>query len=212
VYEQRSKNLKQAILSFILLMVFICLFLFNRLDEILYDPLMTPEMWLDSQPWLEIGIILSKPTSTILVYSLGIVAIVTGLYFLRNRKEQESRFWWGIGLFLWGAGALFAGTSYQAFSYEIKCAGRESCLWTSWWEVIYLMLSVGSVNAMMMAQAFSCNVGKWRKAMIIYAGMNTLLYVTIALAGALIPVERSHFQEMISLSMSVTCLNTAKRM
>jgi len=41
----------------------------------------------------------------------------------------------------------------------------------------------------MMAQAFSCNVGKWRKAMIIYAGMNTLLYVTIALAGALIPVQ-----------------------
>ena len=142
----------------------------GRLDSIPYHPLQTPETWLTIQPFVTIrlgsgDIILVQPSSTVLVYLLGIVAIGAGLYFWRIRGKHRSRTWWGLALLLWGLGALFAGTSYQAFSYEIKCAGREFCAWTSWWEVLYLMLSVGSVDAMMVAEAYSCTVGKWRKVM-----------------------------------------------
>jgi hypothetical protein len=134
-------------------------------------------------------IILVQPSSTVIVYFLGILTIGAGLYFLRIRADHRSRLWWGIALLLWGAGALFAGTSYQAFSYQIKCAGREYCIWTSWWEVVYLVLSVASVDAMMMATAYCCTVRSWRKVLSVYALVNAALYVTIVLTGAIVPVK-----------------------
>ena len=113
----------------------------GRLDSIPYQPKQTPDAWLTIQPYanLRVGsedIILVQPSSTVLVYLLGIVATGAGLCFWRIRGKHRSRAWWDLALLLWGLGALFAGTSCQAFSYEINCAGREFCAWTSWWEVI----------------------------------------------------------------------------
>jgi len=166
----------------------------GRLGSIPYQPLQTPETWLASQPFVTIKIgaedlILIQPSSTVLVYLLGIVAIGVGLYFWRVKDSHRSRVWWGIALLLWGLGALFAGTSYQAFSYEIKCAGQEVCAWTSWWEVIYLMLSVASVDAMVMAEAYSCAVGQWRKRMSLYALAHAALYSVIVLVGAFVSIK-----------------------
>jgi hypothetical protein len=166
----------------------------GRLDSIPYEPQQTPETWLTGQPFVNVkigaeDIILVQPSSTVLVYLLAIVAIGVGLYFWRIKGNHRSRMWWGIALWLWGFGALCAGTSYQAFSYEIKCAGREVCAWTSWWEVIYLILSVASVDAMMIADACSCAVGKWRKVMMLYALANAALYSVAVLVGALVPVK-----------------------
>ena len=141
---------------------------------------------------IEIGakdIVLVQPTSTLFVYLLGALTIGVGLHFLRIRGRHRSRTWWGIALLLWGLGALSAGTSYQAFSYEIKCAGREVCSWTSWWELVYLVLSMASVNAMMMAEAYSCSSGKRRKLMSLFALVSIASYVVVVLIGALVPVE-----------------------
>ena len=166
----------------------------GRLDSIPYSPEQTPATWLDIQPFtkLKMGsmdVVLVQPGSTVLVYVLGVLAIGVGLYFLRIRKEQRSRLWWGVALALWGLGALCAGTSYEAFSYAIKCAGRETCIWTSWWEVVYLILSVASVDAMMLAVAYSCAVGKQRRALSVYALLNVVLYTVIVLIGAFVPVK-----------------------
>lgn len=111
-----------------------------------------------------------------------------GLYFLRIRNTHLSRLWWGIALLLWGLGALLAGTSYEAFSYQIKCAGREACIWTSWWEIGYLLLSVASINAMVVAQAYACAWGKWRKLLVGYAILNMGLYGIAVLVGIVVPV------------------------
>ena len=56
-------------------------------------------------------------------------------------------------MLLGGLAALAAGTSYQAFGYQIKCVGQETCAWTSWWEVIYLMFQQVSMDAMLVAIA-----------------------------------------------------------
>ena len=166
----------------------------NRLDLIPYNPTQTPESWLIFQPFVrfKIGwhdIILIQPSTTTIVYLLGVLAIGVGLYFFRTRGNHQSRVWWGIALLLWGIGALLAGTSYEAFSYQIKCAGREVCIWTSWWEVIYLILSVASIDAMLIAEAYACAAGKWRKVLLVYASLNAVLYTIIALIGALIPIK-----------------------
>ncbi|MFW9950587.1 MAG: hypothetical protein ACFFKA_10755 [Candidatus Thorarchaeota archaeon] len=178
---------------FILFILFI-LFWFNQLDKILYSPTITPEEWCINQPCLELElfshtIILVQPSSTFFVYLLSIIAIIIGSNLIRIKKDQNFIFWWGIALLLWGAGAIFAGTSYQAFSYEIKCTGRTFCIWTSLWEIIYLMLSVGSVNAMLMAQSSLGKRDQLRKVMLGYGLVNCITYVIIVVIGAIIPIR-----------------------
>ena len=162
----------------------------SHLASIPYYPEQTPESWLIIQPFAQVKIggvsfILVQPSSTIFVYLLGIVTIGAGITCFRNQDRYQSRWWWGIALLLWGVGALLAGTSYQAFSYEIKCAGQSFCSWTSWWEIFYLIFSAASVNAMVIAGAYSCCVGKWRKVLKIYAIMNLVSYIIIIMVGVL---------------------------
>jgi len=166
----------------------------GRLDSIPYTPAQTPETWLQIQPYAEIqfasqNVIFVQPSTSIIVYFLGILTIGIGLYFLKIRENHLSRFWWGIALLLWGIGALLAGTSYEAFSYAIKCAGREACLWTSWWEILYLIASVWSIDAIMLVVAYSSTTGKLRKVLSVYAIVNALVYFIVVMIGAFVPVK-----------------------
>jgi len=166
----------------------------GRLETILYDPPQTPAAWLVSQPYLTFAngqqtLILMQPTSTLFVYALGVLAVGIGIHAWRNWQDERTRRWWGVALILWGAGALLAGTSYEGLSYHFKCAGRDFCLWTNWWEVGYLLLSVASINAMIMAQAYSCANGRLRRWLMGYALFNMGLYITAVFAGALVPIK-----------------------
>ena len=166
---------------------------FSRLKSIRSADLeLTPENWREVQPCATIrlaskSIILTQPSSTVLVYTLGVLTIGVGLYFLYLQSDQVSRAWWGVSLLLWGVGALLAGTSYQAFGYQIKCAGRETCSWTSGWEVTYLMLQQVSVDALLVAIAFSCTTGTVRTVLLAYALLSAVAYVIIAVVGAIVP-------------------------
>lgn len=166
----------------------------QQFESLLYSPKQTPETWLSIQPFIELRsgaatLLIVQPTTSVIVYLLGLIAIGAGLHFLRIRHAQRSRLWWGIALILWGGGALLAGTSYEAFSYQIKCAGREACLWTSWWEIGYLVLSVASIDAMLLAQAYACAMGKGRKALMTYAFLNLTVYVITVLIGVAVPIQ-----------------------
>lgn len=164
------------------------------LDALPYIPAQTPETWLQIQPFAEFPlgsqtVIFVQPSTSIIVYLLGVLTIYIGVCFLRTRDGQKSRLWLGIGLLLWGLGALLAGTSYEAFSYAIKCAGRELCIWTSWWEIVYLIFSVWSIDMILAAVAYSSSVGKMRKLLLGYAMVNAVIYTVVVLVGTFIPVK-----------------------
>jgi hypothetical protein len=170
------------------------LYFFNKLDLLLEKPLITPEIWLENQPWVVMNIssysfILIQPLSTFFVYLLGSITISVGIYLLIKRESQKSRTWWGFALILWGIGTFLAGTSYQAFAYELKCAGNMFCEWTSLFEIFYLLLTVYSVNAMMMSQVYSSSTGKWRKFQLWYAPLNATVYSILVVIGSVVPVQ-----------------------
>jgi hypothetical protein len=176
--------------SFVVVVLVAC----GQLDAIPYQPAQTPDSWLRIQPIVEVPlgastILIVQPSTSIIVYVFGLITIGAGVYFLRIKRGQRSRLWWGVALILWGVGALLAGTSYEAFSYHIKCAGRAACVWTSGWEIAYLVVSAASVDALLIAQAYACAGGRGRRALIGYALINLVVYTSLVLIGTLIPVQ-----------------------
>ena len=207
-------NLKKNtryIFAFFFLLILIVLIIYNQLDKILYFPATIPKEWCINQPCVEfeffsLKIMLVQPSSTFFVYFLGFITIAIGIYLIRIKNNQIFVSWWGIALILWGIGAILAGTSYQAFSYEIKCADRPLCVWTSLWEIFYLIFSVGSVNAMLMAQTHLGERDKWSKIMVGYAPANFAVYVIIVVIGAIIPIQFMISFELMLLFLAPTIL------
>ena len=167
----------------------------GQLERIPTQPPQTPTAWLASQPYTIIplnqqSIYVMQPTSTLFVYVLGIVAVGIGLHGWRRWQGQYARRWWGVALVLWGIGALLAGTSYEGLSYHLKCGERAVCQWTTWWEVGYLLFSAGSINAMLVAQAYACGGnGRWRRGLMGYALLNMVVYATAVGIGVFVPVK-----------------------
>jgi hypothetical protein len=127
--------------------------------------------------------VFSQPSSTFLVYALGLLWLWVGLRFWQAHDNQQTKRWWAMAMLLGGLAALSAGTSYQAFGYELKCNGREYCVWTSWWEIAYLLLQVGSMNAMLIAVAYSSTTGRLRQLLIAYAWLNTVVHYLVTTIG-----------------------------
>lgn len=160
----------------------------GRLDELTYQPETTPEQWCDQRPCLEVGdTILDEPLGTFLVFLLAGLWVASGAYFLRTGRGQRSRHWLGIALILGGIGAALAGVSYQALSYELKCAGLEVCRLTNGWEVGYSLTQACSVSAMVIAVAHACTAGRLRRGLIIFAIVNAAAYLVITVIGVLVP-------------------------
>jgi hypothetical protein len=176
---------------------FLCLVLLTacgKLNQINYSPLTTPGDWLRIQPFVTIrlfslDLILIQPSTSIIVFLLGFLAVGIGILFLSKRSKPNTLIWWGSAMLLWGIGAILAGISYEAFSYSIKCAGREFCLWTSWWEIGYLLVTIWSINAMTMAVAYSSTTGWLRRVLFIYAPINSGIYLILLMVGVFTPIK-----------------------
>jgi len=179
----------------------------HSLDSMLYEPKRTPETWCDIQPCSEIfGIVINQPTSSILVYFLAFFTLFVGRYFWQTQNEQKTRFWWSISLFLTGIGAALAGTSYQAFGYEIKCVGHEFCVWTSWWELFYNITTVIGAAALLLAVAAACMIPFWQKISAYYAFVSSILYMIIIAIGVFLQNKFLLSFEMMILFTSLPYL------
>jgi len=160
----------------------------GRLGELNTSPPVTPEQWCTLRPCVDVGgTVLNEPSSTALVFLLAALWVALGVYFLVTARAQTSRRWLGIALVLGGIGAAQAGVSYQAFSYALKCAGRDVCLLTSGWEVGYSITQAVSVSAMLVAVAYACSAGRLRRVLCWYAAFNVVVYLVVSLIGVMVP-------------------------
>ncbi len=156
------------------------------MNELLFEPLTTPRQWCEVQPCFEIsGVTFTQPLGSSLVLLLALLWVVAGVHFWRIRDAQRSREWMALALVLGGIGAGLAGTSYQLLGYELKCAGRDLCLWTNWFEVAYMMLQALSISAMLIAVAYAYTNGALRLWLVVYAIASAVAYTALATYGAL---------------------------
>jgi hypothetical protein len=167
---------------------------FSSTGSLLLIPLTTPEQFLSGMPHIPFSFfgretVLIQPSSTFFVYLLGGIMIMIGVYFLASNRAQRSRVYWGIGLVLWGISALAAGTSYQAFGYELKCRGREYCLFTSNFELVYMLLTAYCINFLVAATGYTSLGPQGRRRLIWFALLDSAAYSAYMLAGAVLPIR-----------------------
>lgn len=163
------------------------------------------------RPCVEIGgTIWTEPLGSVLIYALAALWIWAGWRFWRERGRERSRFWWAWALFLGGAAAASAGTSYQAFSYELKCAGRALCVWTSGFEVAYLALQNSSGACSVVAVAWSSTTGVVRKVLTAYAAGNAALHLALTAYGvATADASLLSFELLLAFSLPALLLGFA---
>ncbi|NTU75770.1 MAG: hypothetical protein HGA86_06590, partial [Anaerolineaceae bacterium] len=174
------------------MIIVVCVF--SNISQLLLLPLTTPEIFLSGMPHTSITLfgqeyVLIQPSSTILVYSLGLIMVLIGIYFLYAGRAQKARLYWGIGLVLWGISAIVAGTSYQAFGYELKCRGLDYCLFTSNFELVYMLLTAYCINFLVAATGYTSLGPIGRKRIIRFAILDSVLYSIYMFVGAIIPIQ-----------------------
>jgi hypothetical protein len=168
---------------------------FARLDSIPHDnPNLNETTWFEIQPCSKVKlfgseVVITQPSSTFLVYLLWLLTTSVGIYYLVIQENELSRLLWGWSLILWGIGALLAGTSYQAFGYQLKCEDRDTCRWSSWWEVIYMMFQQVSMSVMLVAVSSSCTQGKLFWWTVVYAVLCSLVYIVTTFTGGFKPIK-----------------------
>ncbi len=158
----------------------------GRINEIEWG--ITPQEWLNNHWYVRWNdFVLAEPSSTFFVFSLAIVILLLSIRFLSSANHQKSRIWFGLSMLAWSLSTFSAGVSYQILSYELKCAGRSVCLWTTPWEIAYLFLYVVSVKLLVIAISYCCGSDRYRKILMGYALIMGILYSVILMAGIWIP-------------------------
>ncbi|MDP2814531.1 MAG: hypothetical protein Q8S15_02000 [Erysipelotrichaceae bacterium] len=159
---------------------------FGRINELEWG--ITPQEWLQNHWYVRWNnFVLAEPSSTFFVFLLAFVILWLAFRLLRTTNHQRSRFWFGLSMLAWSLSTFSAGVSYQIFSYELKCAGRTVCLWTTPWEIAYLLLYVISVKLLVVAVSYASVQERTRQYYLKYAGLMGLIYFFILLIGILLP-------------------------
>jgi hypothetical protein len=156
--------------------------------SILMTPLMTPFEYLQTKPFINIfGFTLIVPSSTFLVYLLGVITIMIGIKL--KRLDEKHKQYWGISLIIWGIGTLLAGTSYQGLGFELKCSNQEYCLFTSWFELSYLYVTALSITVMAYAVSIKSLKNDHLNKYITITIVGFALYTISLLAGVLFEIQ-----------------------
>ena len=177
-------------MKFIVILSLILMLGCDRLYQIQYNPPQKASEWCIDQPCIEINnIILSQPTSSLLVFILAFQTIFAGYQFLKKHQKQKSRIWWGYSLLFTGIGAILAGVSYQLLGYELKCRSSDYCNWTNWFEIYYNLATVLGAGTLLVAIAYSSMSKAWIKRIKIIALIQVISYTLLCLIGAFIPIK-----------------------
>ena len=194
--KTKAELSKKAILGIWILMAaaMLMLVLFNHTESIPAVPQQSPEEFLNSVPYTVTQfagktLYITQPSSSVFVHLLGILMIAAGIYFVVKAQGQRSRLNLGTGFIFWGASAILAGLSYQTFTYHLKYAGREYGIFTSIFELEYLITTAFAISFIIAGMAYSFLTGKKRKKLLYFSVIFCAVYFVFLFLGTAIPVK-----------------------
>ncbi len=162
---------------------------FGKAGTLLMSPLMTTAEYLAQWPYTTLGnIIIQQPSSSIIILVLSILTVGLGFHYLSSKTSYFS-YWLGVNFIFWGLGAFLAGLSYQAFGYALKCSGLSACMFTDWVELLYMSLTVLSINAILMAYADLSRSYKEALTLKRFAMFSVIAYMIFQGIGMMVPVQ-----------------------
>ena len=149
----------------------------------------TPQAYLETIPYIELGrYLIITPSSTVLVYLLGIITILFGV-LLFKKKDDKVKMLWGVTLIIWGIGTMLAGTSYQGLGFELKCRGYQFCLFTSWFELSYLFITAISITVMGYAVAEKALKDRSKEIYLNVIGVGLIVYSLSLVVGTITEIR-----------------------
>ena len=178
----------------------------SKVEQIALTPSININQYLASMPFVylaPLNLYLQQPSSTILVFALGLVTINVGIVYLRHSPFVTK--WLGINFIFWGLGAIVAGISYQAFGADLKCALYESCRFTHWVELFYMTLTVISINALLIAYSIFHST-KTALKLQIFAMLSVFMYTLLQGLGMILPVKFLLTYEFMLIFLSINIL------
>ncbi len=165
-------------------------------NGLLTDPAITSSDFLTERPHVTLldRWIIIVPSSTIIVYLLGIQILLIGFKMIQNQERT-----WGASLVFWGIGTILAGTSYQGLGYELKCAGNNVCQFTDWFELAYLFSTAISISLMGFAFAKQFTTGRSQKRLKRYSEIALIAYTILLLLGSILEIQFLVSYELFTL-------------
>jgi len=163
--------------------------MFSKISTLFMVPEIMTQAYIDQWPYYKFNdLIIQQPSSSIIILILTIVTVGLGIHYLLSKKTRFA-YWLGVNFIFWGLGAFFAGISYQAFGYALKCVGLPRCTFTNWVELLYMTLTVISINAILMA--YASLIHDYNKAVFLkrMALLSVGIYSIFQGIGMLIPVQ-----------------------
>ena len=176
-------------IGMLLLLVVLCLT--ANINTLLATPLITPDVFLESMPHLDLiffgkAFVLIQPTSTLFVFFQGVLMMILATMLHYKKGNEKSKEYLAIGLFFWGLAAVLAGISYQSFGYELKARGHEYVLFTSLFELCYMLVTCFSINYIVAGVAYTSTTGKLRNWLLKFAVIDTVLYAIYLIVGSIV--------------------------
>lgn len=163
--------------------------MFSKIGPLRLIPEISTQAYLQQSPFLKFtDFYIQQPISSLIILILAGLTIALGLHYLMSLRSCFA-YWIGVNFIFWGFGALFAGISYQAFGYALKCLGLTSCMFTDWIELFYMTLSVLSINAILVAYASLMH--DYKTAVLLKRGalLSVGVYTIFQGIGMLIPIR-----------------------
>jgi len=185
---KQDKTIGLLLLGYVGLSFFIFT-MFGKVGTLFMVPEISTQAYLDQWPSLTIGkLIIQQPSSSIIILILALLTMALGIHYVSSKKSRFV-YWLGINFIFWGLGALFAGLSYQAFGYYLKCSGLTHCVFTDWVELLYMTLTVISINCILMAYASLMKNYKLYLLLKKVAFSSVAVYSLFQGIGMLVPVQ-----------------------
>lgn len=181
----QKKNFVLAIdISIVLYFLFLR---FGHINDLLITPLIDEQAFLALTPFSTFGpVLIQQPSSTLIVMGLALYTFLMGKDYLKHPKDD---FIWFIGFnfIFWGIGAFLAGLSYQSFGYYFKCSFGPYCSFTNYIELLYMLVTVYSINAILLAYTHIISHEKTKEMLTKFALGSVIGYTIFQGIGILIP-------------------------